>query len=75
MQKGFKRKSIGFCDLYPLAMTRLELRAFCDWIIDQVYVVDTETCNASLENMEKALKTKTRIHNISMFEQNAGFAV
>ena len=31
---------------------------FCDWIVDQVHEVDTETCNAGLENMQEALKNK-----------------
>ena len=40
------------------ALMRLQWRAFCDWIGDQIYEVDTETCNASLENMQEALKNK-----------------
>ena len=40
------------------ALMRLQWQAFCDWIGDQIYEVDTETCNASLENMQEALKNK-----------------
>ena len=39
-------------------MRKLQLRVFCDWIVEQVYEVDTETCNATLENMQEALENK-----------------
>ena len=61
IQKGFRRKSIYFCELYPLAIMReLQLRVFfyCDWIVEQVSEVDTETCNATLESMQEALENK-----------------
>ena len=39
-------------------MRKLQLRFFCDWLVEQVYEVDTETCNASLDNMPEALENK-----------------
>ena len=39
-------------------LMRLQWRVFCDWIVDQVHGLDTETRNAGLKNMQEALKDK-----------------